>query len=49
MTTQTAAGSGSAARLSEIKIDLRLFIVGFIEKIELGTPRQFQWKRYIEL
>ncbi len=30
-------------------IDLRRFIVGFIEKIEPETPQIFQWERHIEL
>jgi hypothetical protein len=30
-------------------IDLRRFIVGFIEKIEPDTPQIFQWERHIEL
>jgi len=30
-------------------IDLRRFIVGFIEKIGPETPQIFQWERYIEL
>ena len=30
-------------------IDLRRFIVGFIEKLEPETPQIWQWERHIEL
>ena len=37
------------AASNQALIDLRRFIVGFLERIDHGTPQIYQWERHIEL
>jgi hypothetical protein len=47
--TSSLATEPTGGTRNQALIDLRRFIVGFVEKIEPDMPQIWQWERHIEL